>query len=109
MNALYGAVLVELGEQAAAYKTLQRALELDPQDSGTIDLLYATTLELAKEAEAKKEDSDSLRYLQEASKLRPQEAEPHRRMAEIYSRTARSAQANAEQAEADRLNKNSQN
>jgi Flp pilus assembly protein TadD len=108
LNALYGAVLVKLGENAAAYQPLHRAVELNPQDSGTIDLLYATTLQLAEKAEAKNEHSDSLRYLQEATKLRPQEAEPHRRMAGIYSRTARIAQANAEQAEADRL-KNSQN
>ena len=109
LNALYGAVLVKLGETAAAYQPLHRAVELNPQDSGTTDLLYGTTMQLAGESQGKKEYSDSLRYLQEAAKLRPQEAEPHQRMAEIYSRTARSAQASAEQAEANRLTKNSQN
>lgn len=109
LNMLEGAVLAKLGETAAAYSVLHRALDLNPQDSGTADLLYMTTLQLASKSQEKKQYSDSLRYLQEAAKLRPQEPEPHRRMAEIYSLTARAAQASAEQAEAKRLNNSSQN
>ncbi len=109
LNALYSAVLVKLGENDAAYQTLHRALELNPQDSGTGDLLYMTTLQLARDSQAKKEYSRSLQYLQEAAKLRPSEPAPHERMAEIYSLTARPAQASAEQKEADRLNKSRAN
>ena len=109
LNALYGAVLVELGDEATAYKALHRAVELNPQDSGTADLLYATSLRLAQKAEEKKEYSDSLGYLQGAAKLRPQEAVPHERIAEIYTRMSRIAEANAEQAKAKGLSKSSQN
>ena len=109
LNALYGAVLVKLGKDVAGYQSLRHAQELNPQDSGTADLLYLTTLQLARKSQNVGDYSRSLRYLQEAAKLRPAESEPHRRMAEIYSLTAHAAQATAEQREADRLNKNSAN
>jgi tetratricopeptide (TPR) repeat protein len=109
LNALYGAVLAKLGEDASAYQALRHAHELNPQDSGTTDLLYFTTLQLAQKAQQTREYPHSLRYLQEAANLRPDQAEPHRRMAEIYSLTAHAAQASAEQREADRLNKSSAN
>lgn len=109
LNALYGAVLVKLGEEAAAEKALKRAHELNPNDAGTLDLLYMTTLQLAQRSQEKKEYSQSLAYLQEAASLRPQEPEPHRRMAEIYTLTAHAAKASAERQEANRLSKNSSN
>lgn len=109
LNALYGAVLAKLGEGAAAYQALHRAHELNPQDSGTTDLLYSTTLQLAQKTQQAREYARSLQYLREAAKLHPEQAEPHRRMAEIYSLTAHAAQATAEQREADRLNQSSQN
>ena len=116
LNALYGAVLAKLGEDLAAYQALHHAHELNPQDSGTTDLLYLTALNLAKKNLEDKSAlpknptatlySDSLRWLLEAVKLRPQEPEPHRRLAEIYTLTGRPAQAKAEQQEADRLTRN---
>lgn len=116
LNALYGAVLAKLGEDLAAYQALHHAHELNPQDSGTTDLLYLTALNLAKKNLDDKSAlpknpaatlySDSLRWLLEAVKLRPQEPEPHRRLAEIYTLTGRPAQARAEQQEADRLTRN---
>ncbi|MBV9624245.1 MAG: tetratricopeptide repeat protein [Acidobacteria bacterium] len=109
LNALYGAVLVKLGEDVAGYQALRHAQELNPQDSGTAELLYVTTLQLAQKSQNDRDYSGSLRYLQQAAMLRPAESEPHRRMAEIYSLTAHAAQASAEQREADRLNKNSAN
>jgi tetratricopeptide (TPR) repeat protein len=109
LNALYGAVLVKLGEDVAGYQALRHARELNPQDSGTADLLYLTTLGLAQKSQNARDYSRSLGYLQEAARLRPAESEPHRRMAEIYSLTAHAAQATAEQREAERLNKNSAN
>jgi Flp pilus assembly protein TadD len=110
LNALYGTILFKLGQDLPAYQALRRAHQLNPQDSGTVDLLYSTTLGLAKRSLAQKSPgtrqySDSLRYFREAAKLRPQEPEPHRGMAEIYTLTGRPAQARAEQQTADRLAK----
>jgi tetratricopeptide (TPR) repeat protein len=107
LNSLYGAVLLKLGEDVQAYQALRQAYQLNPQDSGTADLLYHTSLQLAGKNQESGKYSDSLRYLQEAAQLRPREPEPHRRMAEIYTRTARTAEATAEQREAERLSKNS--
>jgi tetratricopeptide (TPR) repeat protein len=106
LNALYGAVLVKLGEDLEAYQALHRAHELNPQDPGTTNLLYGLNLGLAQKSKSAARYSDTLRYLEEASSLRPQEAEPHRRLAEIYSLTSRPAQAAAEQQKADRLTSN---
>jgi tetratricopeptide (TPR) repeat protein len=118
LNALYGAVLLKLGEELPAYQALGHAHRLNPQDSGTADLLYSTTLgqaqktlkslaqkSLAQKSQGTRPYSDSLRYFEEAAKLRPQEPEPHRGMAEIYTLTGRPAQAKAEQQAADRLAK----
>jgi tetratricopeptide (TPR) repeat protein len=106
LNALYGAVLSKLGEKLAAYQALSRAHQLNPQDSGTSDLLYATTVDLARKSQSARQYSDSLRYFEEASKLRPRDSEPHRGMAEVFKLTGRQAQALAEQREAELLDKN---
>lgn len=107
LNALYGAVLLKLGETSKAYEALQHAHELNAKDAGTTDLLYSTALQMAEAEQKQRNYSDSLQYLQEAAKLRPIEPEPHRRMAELYTLMARTAQADAEQREAERLSKNS--
>ena len=106
LNALYGAVLVKLGEGLPAYQALHHAHQLNPQDPTTAELLYATTSGLAQTSKSVGRYADSLRYLEEASSLRPQEPEPHRRMAEIYTLTSRPAQAAAEKQKADRLTSN---
>ena len=106
LNALYGAVLLKLGEDAAAYQALRRAHQLNAQDSETENLLYASTLALAGRSQAARQYSDTLRYLEEATKLRPQEPEPHRRIAEVYSLTGRADEAAAEQQQAERLARN---
>lgn len=106
LNALYGAVLVKLGEDLPAYRALHLAHQLNPQESGTVDLLYMTTLQLAQKSQTAKQHSEALRYLEEAATLRPQEPEPHRRIAEVYKLTGRPAQATAEQQKADRLSGN---
>jgi len=103
LNALYGAVLAKLGESLAAYQALHHAHELNPQDPDTLNLLYATTLGLAQKSKVAGQSTDSLRYLNEASALRPQEAEPHLRMAEIYATTGRAAEAAAEKEKAAQL------
>jgi tetratricopeptide (TPR) repeat protein len=105
LNALYGAVLLKLGEDLGAYQALHHAIELNPQDSATADLLYITALGLAQKKQNMRHYSDSLPYLREATKLRPYEPTPHERIAEIYALTGRPAQARAEQQEANRLAK----
>jgi tetratricopeptide (TPR) repeat protein len=107
LNALYGAVLLKLGEELPAYQALHHALQLSPQDSQTAGLLYTAALGLARKSQDARRYLESLRYLEEAAKLAPREPEPHRRMAEIYTITGRSAQATAEQQAADRLTANS--
>jgi tetratricopeptide (TPR) repeat protein len=105
LNALYGAVLLKLGEYLPAYQTLRHAYELNPQDSGTGDLLYMASLELARKSQDAKQYSDSLRYFEEAAKLRSLEPAPHQGMAEVYKLSGNPAQAKAEQEESDRLSK----
>lgn len=106
LNSLYGAVLMKLGELAPAYEALRHARELNPQDPGTVELLYATTLDLAQQSQGSRQYSDSLRYLDEAAKLKPHEPEPHRRMAEIYTLSGHPGEAKAEQEKADQLARN---
>jgi tetratricopeptide (TPR) repeat protein len=106
VNALYGAVLLKLGEDVPAYLALQHARQLNPQDSGTVDLLYTITLALARKAQSVRQYPNSLHYLEEAIKLHPEEPEPHRIRAEIYTLTDRPAEATTERQVANNLSKN---
>jgi len=103
LNALYGAVLLKLGQDLPAYDALHHAHQLSPQDPATLELLHTVTLTLASKSQAARQYSDSLRYLEEAAALRPQDPEPHHRMGEIYAALGRPAQAKAEQQKADSL------
>ncbi len=105
LNSLYGAVLLKLGEYPDGYRALSHAYELNPQDGATADFLYRAALELAQKCREGHQYEDSLRYLEDAAKVKPQEPEPHRRMAEVYSLSAHPAQATAEQQQAERLGK----
>jgi tetratricopeptide (TPR) repeat protein len=106
LNALYGAVLLKLGDLVGGQQALRHAHELNAQDPATENLYYLSTLDVAAQSRAARKYAEALRYLQEASKLRPQEPEPHRRIAEIYRLTGRSAEAAAEQQQAERLARN---
>jgi tetratricopeptide (TPR) repeat protein len=103
LNVLYGAVLLKLNDDVPAYAALRHARQLNAQDTAAADLLFTATARLASASQNDGRHSDSLRYWEEAAKLRPQESEPHRHMAEIYLATGRQEQAKAEQAEAERL------
>jgi protein O-GlcNAc transferase len=103
LNALYGAVLLKLGQDRSAYDALRHAHQLNPQDPATLELLHAVSLALASKSQASGQYSDSLRYFQEAAALSPQDPEPHRHMAEVYVSLGRPAQAKAEQNKADNL------
>lgn len=105
LSALYGAVLAKLGEDLPAYQTLRHAHELNAQDPATSDLLYLSILKLGYKSGESGQYSDSLRYFEEAAKLRPQEPEPHRGMAAVYTQTGPPERATAEQKEAERLSK----
>jgi len=106
LNALYGAVLMELGEDVLSYHTLRHAHELNPEDVATVQLLYIATIGLGKKSRDAQKYSDALRYYREAANLRPNEAEPHHNLAEVYSLSGRSTEAKTEQQQADRLSKN---
>lgn len=103
VNSLYGAALLKLGRELPAYQALGRAHQLNPQDSATTDLLYRTTLLLARKSESARQYPEALRYFEQAATLRPQEPTPHRGMAEIHKLTGHPAQATKELEEADRL------
>jgi tetratricopeptide (TPR) repeat protein len=98
-------VLLKLGQDRPAYEALHRAHQLNPQDPATLELLHTATLKLASNSQAARQYLDSLRYFEEASTLRPQDPEPHRRMAEIHAALGRPAQAKAEQQKADSLSR----
>jgi len=104
LNALYGAVLSKLGEDPAAYQALHRAHQLNPADSQSANLLYLTLLGLARKSQAGREYSDALRYLGEAARLRPDDPEPHRGLAKIYTLSGHPAEAAAELQRADQMN-----
>jgi Flp pilus assembly protein TadD len=108
VNALYGAVLWNLGEVFPAYQTLHHAHQLNMQDASTTSLLYQSTLELARRSE-EAADSEALRYLQEAASLASDAPEPHQRMAAIYKRTGRPEQATEEERKAEEIIKSSKN
>jgi predicted Zn-dependent protease len=103
INMLYGAVLMRLGEFQPAHETLRHAHDLNPQDAETAEMLYATTLDLARKTQDAHQYPDALRYLQEASSMHPGDPTPHRRMAEIYTLTGRPDDAKAQQEMADKL------
>jgi Flp pilus assembly protein TadD len=109
LNALYGAVLWQLGEPLPAYDALKRAHKVNSDDSNTTDLLYLAALELAKRSEASGLEQDALRYLKEAALLKPTELEPHQRMLLVYTRTGHSDQAKLEQQKLNQLSKSPNN
>src|SRR3984893_7078477 len=109
LNALYGAVLWQLGEAQPAYEVLKRAHKLNADDADTTDFLYMAALELAKKSEENASHSQALIYLKEAAALKPSEPQPHQQMALIYSTTGHPEQARAEQQKLNQLTKSSNN
>ncbi|HZQ70761.1 MAG TPA: tetratricopeptide repeat protein [Terriglobales bacterium] len=103
LNALYGSVLLKSGQLKEGHEALRHAHQLNAGDPATEQLLYLSTLDLARQNRAAKQYSDSLNYLREAAALRPLEPEPHRSMAEIYQLMGNTQLGAAEQAEANRL------
>jgi tetratricopeptide (TPR) repeat protein len=102
-NALLGATLYALGEHEAAYRVLEHAHQLNPQDGDTATLLYKTALLLAENSYAKRQNAECLDYLRKAAELRPDDAETHRRLADVYAILGQRDQAQQEKRLADRL------
>jgi tetratricopeptide (TPR) repeat protein len=105
LNFLYGAVLARLGEDRLAYTALQRAHQLNQQDAITAELLYQTTLRLARAGASAGDHSDALRYFREAAALRPLDPEPHRGLAETHASMGNAREAEAERMQAEQLNR----
>ena len=103
LRSLYGNVLWKLGDTAGAYRELNSAYKLNPQEKSTQDLLYQAILILADQAEAKPATNEAIRYWKEAAKLRPGQPEPHRRLSLLYAKSGLPLLAKQEQQEADRL------
>jgi tetratricopeptide (TPR) repeat protein len=82
LNSLYGAVLLKLSLEQEAWPVLRRAHQLNQQDARTAELLFRTTMSLARASLAAGENVNALRYFDEAAKLRPDDPEPRRGMAE---------------------------
>ena len=103
VNALLGATLYMLHDDERSYQALSYAHRLNPEDADTTDLLFKATVSLAQQRFSRKEYKPCLSYLQEASKLRPDNALVHYRMADAYDLLAQSGDAEREKQEADRL------
>ena len=103
LSALFGAVLFQLNDQPAAYQVLIRAHSLNPQDPQTAEFLYHVEIQLAQTAANTKDYLQAVKYLKEASALRPGDPTPHQALADIYSLMGNSAQAAEERREAGRL------
>ena len=103
LNALYATVLLKLNDEEKAYGILTHAHQLNPQDTATSDALYLLSLKLGGKNQSEAKYSDALRYLGEAATLRPQEAEPHKTMSEVYSKLGRKDKADEEAKRAESL------
>jgi tetratricopeptide (TPR) repeat protein len=105
LNALYGAVLLKLGDDIAAYSALHKAHELKPEDAETTSLLYGVLLALGKKSKSEGRYLDSLRFLEQAVGLRANDPEPHQQMAEIYRLTGSPTKQKLEQHKAEQLSR----
>jgi hypothetical protein len=92
-----------LHDDARSYQALGYAHRLNPEDADTADLLFKATVSLAQQSFSRKEYKRCLSFLQEASKLRPDNALIHYRMADAYNLLAQFGDAQRERQEADRL------
>ncbi len=103
LNALYGAVLFNLGKARPAYEALRHAHELNPEDQGTTQFLYQVTLSLAQQTFEGKAYAETQRYLAEAIKLRPEEPDPHHLLAQVYDATGKHDEADQERRKEEKL------
>jgi tetratricopeptide (TPR) repeat protein len=89
VNALYGAILANLGDLPSAYQALHRAHELNAQDATTGERLYLVTLGIAQAYQADHKNGEALRYFKEAAALKPTAPEPRKGIAEVSASNLR--------------------
>lgn len=85
LNSLYGAVLLKLNQPRDALPVLRRANQLNPDDARTDELLYRTTLALARASLDARQYPDALHLFEEAAKLRPNDPEPRAGIAQAHA------------------------
>lgn len=102
-NALLGATLFALKEDELAYPVLDHAHQLNLQHTETSGLLFKVSVLLAQQRFSKKDYPNAVKYLQKAAQLKPDQAELHRRMAEVYRLLGQPSLAEGERREAERL------
>jgi hypothetical protein len=80
---LLGATLYSLKDDPSAYRTLEFAHQLKPDDADTTELLFRISIILANKSVAAADFPSGLKFLSTAASLRPGIAEVERRIAEV--------------------------
>jgi tetratricopeptide (TPR) repeat protein len=106
LNALYGVVLLRLGEEMQSYRALHYANELNQDDSATADVLFSLVVSLGQKNQNAEQYPEASHMFEEAVRLRPQDPGPHQRLAEIYKSMGRQQQSLSEQQAAEHLMNN---
>jgi hypothetical protein len=83
-----GATLYSLKDDEGAYRVLDFAHQLKPDDADAAELLFRVSLILANKSAAA-DPASALKFLEKAAALRPGNPELARRIAEIKTRVAR--------------------
>ena len=96
VNAPLGAVLYALGDDSGAYRVLDHANRLDPQNADVSLLLCKAALNLASGSSHAHAMAQARTYLLRASEARPDDPEPHRRLAQVYESLGDSKNAQRE-------------
>jgi Flp pilus assembly protein TadD len=100
VNAPLGAALFALGDDLHAYHVLSKAHQLNPDNADVKGLLFNVASLLAQQSLNNKIYADALRYLLRAAELRPDEANTHRRLADVYLGLGDKAKAEKERQKA---------
>jgi Flp pilus assembly protein TadD len=103
VNAPLGAALYALGDDAAAYRVLDRAHRLNPPNAEVSGFLFKVATSLAEKSANHEQYSLARQYLEQAVSLQPENPEPHRRLAQIYTSLGERRQAEKERQEAEQL------
>ncbi len=102
-NALLGATLFALHDDSQAYAVLDHAHHLNPQDVDTLDLLFKSATILGTKSRAAKDYAQSIKCLQVAAELKPQDPQAHARLALVYEEAGDARSAETERQAAARL------
>ena len=81
-----GATLYSLKEDQAAYRVLDFAHQLKPDNADTAELLFRLAVILGNKSIGEGDDETGFKYLSRAADLQPANPEVKNRLAEIKSR-----------------------